>query len=171
MSGIMSGAQIVLKVLSTALSSTLGLGTADDPIIRDYTQNLSNGTGANQASNQWHDQRTLGVSATENLDLSGVLVNAFGVVLIFTKIKALIIHAATTNTNDVLVGGAGANAWLGGFVGTGDVVKVKPGGTFVNIAPDVNGMAVVAATGDLLKIANSAGGSSVVYDVIIIGTD
>lgn len=171
MSGTMSGAQIVVKVLSTALSSVLGLGTADDPVSKDYTQNLSNGTGANQASQQWHDQRTLTASSTENLDLAGVLVNAFGVVVTFTKIKALIIHASAANTNDVLVGGAASNAWVGWVNDVTDIVKVKPGGTLVWIAPDVNGGAVVTGTGDLLKVANSSSGTSVVYDVIVIGCD
>ncbi len=171
MSGVMQGARVGCPVSSIALSSVLGLGGAQDAIALDYSQAFSNGTGAGQASAHWHDQRTLAASATENLDLAGVLTNAFGGVLTFTKIKALVIHAAAGNTNDVLVGGAGSNAWVGAFGTTTDVVKVKPGGTLVLIAPDVNGMAVVATTGDLLKIANSSSGTGVTYDVIVIGTD
>jgi hypothetical protein len=71
----------------------------------------------------------------------------------------------------VLVGGAASNAWLGWVGDVTDVVKVKPGGSFVWIAPDVNGGAVVAATGDFLKVANSSSGTSITYDVIIIGVD
>jgi hypothetical protein len=34
----------------------------------------------------------------------------------------------------------------------------------------VSGWTVTAATGDLLKILNSSSGSSVVYDIVVIGT-
>lgn len=157
--------------LSASGSKVLGLGTATDPLISDYSVFLGSGTGANQASNMFHDQRTLTASSTENLDLAGVLTNGFGVTLTFTKIKAIIIHAASTNTNDVLVGGAASNAWVGWVGDATDIVKVKPGGTLIWIAPDVNGGAVVASTGDLLKVANSSSGTSVVYDVVILGID
>ena len=50
-----------------------------------------------------------------------------------------------------------------------DKISVRPGGAFILIAPDATGYAVTAATGDLLKIANSAGTTSVTYDIIIIG--
>ena len=36
-----------------------------------------------------------------------------------------------------------------------DIVSVKPGGTFIWIAPDINGGAVTAGTGDLLKVAKT----------------
>lgn len=170
MSGTMSGAQLILKINSTLLNP-LNLNTADDPVAKDYTQNLSNGTGANQASQQWHDQRTLAASASETLDLAGVLTNAFGQTVTFAKIKAMIIHAAPANTNDVLVGGAASNAWLGWVGDVTDIVKVKPGGTLIWVAPDVNGGAVVSGTGDILKVANSSSGTGIVYDIILIGTD
>lgn len=170
MSGVMNGTQIVLKVISTAISNVLGLGTADDPVSKDYTQLLSNGTGANQVSQQWHDQRTLGASASENIDIqAGTFKNAFGVAIAFTKIKAMIIKAAAGNTNDVIVGAQGANAWLGMLGQTTATIKVKPGGVFAWIAPDVNGGAVAA--GDLLKILNGGAGTGVTYDITIIGTD
>jgi hypothetical protein len=48
---------------------------------------------------------------------------------------------------------------------------VKPGGMLVMTAPDATGLAVTAGTGDKLKLANSAGSTSVTYDVIILGTE
>ncbi len=50
-----------------------------------------------------------------------------------------------------------------------DTVKVKPGGAIALVAPDATGYAVTAGTADQLKVANSAGGTSVTYDIIIIG--
>lgn len=168
-SGVLS-TQLQLRINAVG-SKAVGIGTATDPNVLDYSIALSSGTGANQASNTFHDQRTITASSSESLDLAGTLTNAFGVTLTFTKIKAVIIHAAAANVNDVLVGGAASNAWLGWVGDVTDVVKVKPGGTLVWIAPDVNGGAVVASTGDLLKVANSSSGTSIVYDITIIGVD
>jgi hypothetical protein len=162
--------QLILKINATG-TIALDLDTPDDPLVKDYTQLLSSGTGLNQASNMFHDQRTLTASSTENLDLSGVLTNAFGVVLTFTKIKVLFVKAAVANTNDVLLGN-GTNPFIGPFGAAGaSVVTVKPGGIALFIAPDANGYAVTAATGDILKVANSAAGTSVTYDIVILGTD
>lgn len=162
--------QILLKIAATG-TFALDLDTADDPLVKDYTQLLSSGTGANQASNMFHDQRTITASSSENLDLAGVLTNAFGVVLTFTKIKVLFVKAAAANVNDVLLGN-GSNPFIGPFGAAGaSVVTVKPGGIALFIAPDANGYAVTAATGDILKVANSGAGTSVIYDIVILGTD
>ena len=169
MSGALT-AQLLLKLSATG-SKALDLDTATDPLAVDYSQLFSSGTGANQASNLFHDSRTLAASASETLDLAGVLANAFGVTLTFTKIKALIVHAASGNTNDVVVGGAATNAWVGMFSDATDKVTVKPGGTLVWIAPDANGGAVVASTGDSLQVANGGAGTGVTYDIIVIGVD
>src|SRR3954465_110978 len=106
MSGTIDHGSLIIKIDSKGLA-VFGLATADDPVQKDYSQLFSNGVGANQASNQWHSlARTLGASASEDLDLAGVLTNAFGAVLTFTKIKAIVIRAAVGNTNDVVVGNA-----------------------------------------------------------------
>ena len=151
------------------LTSALDLSTPTDELARDYTINLGDGNGANQANQVFHDQRTLAASATEELDLAGVLANPLGQTITFTKIKALLIRAAATNVNDVLIGGAASNAFASPFGDATDVVKVRPGGTLLLVAPDSNGYAVTAGTGDKLKVANSAAGSGVTYDVVLIG--
>ena len=135
----------------------------------NVANSFADGTGADQAQKLWTDQRTLGVSATEDLDLSGGVVDVFGTSLAFTKVKALVIKAAAGNTNDVVVGGAASNGLVTFFGAATDKVKVKPGGTLVLIAPDANGYAVTAATGDLLRVGNSAAGTSVTYDITVIG--
>lgn len=168
MSGTIDHANLLVKLNSQAIK-TFGLATADDPVIKDYSQLLGNGTGANQASQQWHSLgRVLTAAASETLALTGSLTNAFGVVLTFTAIKMLIIRALAANTNDVVLGANGANQWVGMFVGTADSVKVKPGGTLIWVAPAAGG-AVVAS--DVIKVTNSAGGTSVTYDIFLLGTD
>lgn len=130
--------------------------------------NLLNGVGAGKAEAIYHDQRTLGASANEELDLNAVLTNVYGTTLTFTKIKAVVVFAAVGNTNNVVVGGAAANAFLMFSDGT-DKVPIKPGGMIFLYDPTADGMTVTPATGDLLKIENSAGGTPVTYDIIIIG--
>lgn len=161
---------LTLKVLSK-LTNALDLSSPLDELSKDYSVTLGSGNGANQGNSHFHDTRTLAASATEELDLAGGLTGPFGATVTFTKVKALIIRAASGNVNDVLIGGAAVNAWVAPFGDATDVVKVKPGGTLVLIAPDANGYAVTAGTGDKLKVANSAAGTSVTYDVIVIGVE
>ena len=161
-----------IKLVFNALGELgVGLSTITDPLDRDFTHLLSSGTGANQASNLYHAERTLTASATENLDLAGSLTNGFGVTLTFTAIKAVLIRAKSTNTNNVQVGGAASNAWATWVADSSDIVSVKPGGTLLIVAPDATGFAVTAATGDILKVANSAGSTSVIYEIIILGVE
>lgn len=152
------------------LTSVLDLVTAQAPLSYTHSHDLANGSGANQADKIFTDSRQLAASATENIDLAGVLVDALGATLAFTKIKALLIRAKSTNVNDVLVGGAATNGFIAWVGAATDVVKVKPNGMLLVTAPDVNGLAVTAGTADLLKIANSGAGSAVDYDIVVIGT-
>lgn len=152
------------------IKSAGDLSFALDRFEKNYIKALTDGTGADQAKNHWHDQRTLGASASENLDLAGGLTNLLGDVLTFTKIKAIFIFAAVANTNDVVIGNAAANAWVGPFGAATHTLAIKPGGTLLLTAPDVNGYAVTAGTGDQLKVLNGGAGTGVTYDIILVGT-
>ena len=159
-----------LKAALTAVyQGSPDVGTLKQEITYSASASLSNGTGANQANALWADTRTLSASATENLDLAGVLTDAFGSTLTFTKIKALLIEADDANVNDVVIGGAASNAWLALFGDATDTLKIKPGGFILIVAPDANGLAVTASTGDILKVANGGGGSGVTYTINIVG--
>lgn len=154
------------------LTTALDLASGSVPLLKTYAATLQSGTGAGQADKIFHDQRTLAASASEDLDLAGVLTDAFGASLTFVKVKALIISAAAGNTNNVLVGGVAAGLSSIITPQTTGVVVVRPGATFAVLAgaADATGYAVTATTADLLHVANSAAGTSVTYDVIIIGT-
>jgi len=163
-------AQALLKVgLSAVLSSTVDIGTVEHAIEYGPNWPFSDGTGANQIQQVFSDTRTLSASATENIDLAGGLTNAFGVAITFTKIKAIVIRAAAGNTNNVQVGGAASNGFTAPFVDATDKLSIKPGGVVVLAAPDANGFAVTAGTGNILLVANSAGSTGVTYDILILG--
>lgn len=160
-------AQIRASITAT-LTGSGDLGTPSVPLAITESQTWSSGTGADQADLVFADTRTLAASATEDLDLAGVLTNPLNATLTLAKVKAILVRAAEGNTNNVVVGGASANGLLGVFGDATDTIVVKPGGVFLWVAPGT-GASVTAATGDLLKIANSGAGTGVTYDILILG--
>jgi hypothetical protein len=155
--------------LNTQLSNVLDLGTVQLPQSLAQQYNWANGVAINTADRVFADTRTLTASSSEDLDLAGVLADGMGNTLTFARVKALLIRAAAANSNNVIVGNAASNgfiSWVGGAVHT---VTVRPGGLMLLAAPDATAYAVTAATADLLHVANSGAGTSVTYDVIIIG--
>lgn len=131
--------------------------------------NFSDGTGADQAKAVFTDTRTLSASATEDLDLAGVLTDAFGSTITAAKVKAIMITAAAGNTNNVQVTRPASNG-VPLFMAAGDGVALTPGAGFSAVFPDANGVAVTAGTGDLITVTNSAGSTSVTYTVAILFT-
>ena len=162
------------------IEETIDGGSRSAALARKYLASLDPGTLAGQGDRVFWDTRTLAASATENLDLAGgALLDPFGNVLTFARIKGLVVAAAgvvgppaVPNVNDVLVGGDVVNTFFGMFGAETDAVRIRPGTTFAMICDeaDVTGYVVTPATGDLLKLTNGGAGTSVTFDVIIIGT-
>lgn len=147
----------------------LDLGKATLPITAETKIVLTDGTASHQGREIFSDTRTIAASASEEHDLAGGLVDAYGATITFATIKAIYIKAADTNTNDVIVGAAASNAFFGPFDAADNTVKVRPGGAMMLVAPKT-GWTVTPSTADLLKIANGGSGTEVVYDIVIIGT-
>lgn len=169
MSGVIDHANIFLK-LDVLQLSALDLASATFPLQLDWSAYLANGTASGQASQVWSDTRSLAGSATENLDLAGSLTNAFGTTLTFTKIKAIVVRASSSNnaSNAVRVQ-RGASNGVPVFLAASDGLDLNAGGVFLFYDPA--GVTVTAGTGDILTITNSAGTNTVSYDIVIIGTD
>jgi hypothetical protein len=151
-------------------TGVLDLSTVSQPLAYQVAQAFATGTGANQATKLFTDTRTLAASTAEDLDLAGVLVDAFGATLTFASVRGLIIAAAPTNVNNVIVGNAASNGFISWVGGATHTITVRPGGVFALLTPDAAGYAVTAATADLLHVANGGAGTSVNYDVVILGT-
>jgi hypothetical protein len=143
------------------------ISAPNQPIDFKALLSFLTGSGSGLASKVFADTRTLAASATENLDLSGSLTDAFGAVLAFTKVKAILVKAHVTNVNAVVLGGAGSNPFVGPWGATG-TQTVQPGG--VAFYADPVGFDVTPATGDLLKVLNGGSGTGVDYDVVIVGS-
>jgi hypothetical protein len=150
------------------LTGSNDFATPNYELPRGYDTELLSGTGANQVDKIFADQRSLATGATEDLDLVGTaLTDPFGVAVSFTKVKGIFIKAADTNTTDLTIGN-GTNPFVGWFGAGAHTLKVPPGGIVFLSAP-VNGLAPVASTGDILKVANAAGATAT-YNIVIIGT-
>jgi hypothetical protein len=152
-------------------TTTADFGTPEASLVKNYAISLASGTGAGQADKIFTDTRTLGASATEDLDLAGSLTDVFGAATTFAKVKAIVVGAASGNTNNVNVTRPASNG-VPLFLAAGDGVAVRPGGVVAVLcgSADTNGYAVTAGTGDLITITNSGGTTGVTYDIAIVGT-
>lgn len=160
----------VSLILSSVLTSPNGSASVSNNVIdRTLSQLFAPGTGAGQADQVYSETRTIAASGSAALDLAGVLLDAFGNALTFARIKALIVLASFANTNDVLIGGAASDAWFGCFGDATDIAKVRPGGMAVFMNVDATGWPVTPTTGDQLKLANSGSGTSVTFDLVLLG--
>lgn len=169
----LANTSLIAKIAST-VTSALDFGTASFPVDQGRVISLANGTGAGQADKFWSDQRTLTASSTEDLDLSGSsLLDPYGAAVVFARVKLVLVSAAAGNTNNVIVGANVVNGWatmIGPTGASGGTVTLRPGAFAAFGCTDATGWAVTAGTGDLLHVANSAGGTSVTYDIFIVGS-
>lgn len=160
--------EIRVKLTATESGANPLQAQTFSPTVERVIQ-LASGTAANQADIFWGDERTLAASATEDIDLSGTLIDAFGNVVAAVDVVAFLVVADNANTNDVVVSpGASAPAAILG--GTSPTVPVKPGGVFL-IAGGVAGgqFTVTPTTADIVTIANGGAGTPVTYKIAVIG--
>lgn len=160
----------VRLALQGAQTNTLDLGSSSARRTLESAVSLAAGTGAGQADLLFADTRTLAASATEDLDLAGALADAFGVAQVFARVKAIGVLAASGNTNLVQVTRPASNGFPL-FMAASDGIALRPGMMLALAAgsADATGVVVTAGTGDLLTFTNSAGSTSVTYDIVVIG--
>lgn len=163
----LSGKLVASAVLE--LTNPQDLGTGRFPLELTKRIAIANGVGANQSDRLFTDTRTVAASGTDSLDLAGVLTDPFGATFTLAKLKGVFVFAASANSNNVVVTRPATNG-VPIFSAAGDALPVRPGGLFLWAAPDATGVAVTAGTGDLIDIVNSGAGTSVTYDIVILGT-
>jgi hypothetical protein len=158
--------------VNASYSAALDLVTASAPLLKLYRTLFGSGTAAGQADKVFSDTRTITASSNDDLDLAGVLTDAFGVAITFVKVKAIIVVAAAANVNNVVIGGGASNPVSTFMTGTTPAILVRPGAMFALVAgsADATGYGVTATTADILRITNGGAGTSVTYDIIVIGT-
>ncbi|MBC7149003.1 MAG: hypothetical protein H5U22_06450 [Rhizobium sp.] len=158
-----------IRISATATqTASADLGTPTFYAELAKTFQWASGVTANSADLLFSDERTLAASATEDLDLAGVLTDAFGATITMAEVVGVIVVADAANTNNVVLGDATSPVPL--FGGTNGTHAVKPGGVFVAIAPNASGLFTVGAgSTDDLKVANSSSGTSVTYKIMVFG--
>jgi len=165
MTGVTADIQISFK---GRLDGASDLGTPSAPVDFAKRIAISAGTDAlGKADILWADTRTLAASATENIDLVGVLAGLLGGTVTAAEITAILIQADKGNTNDVVAFGAASNPFNGPLSGTTPKLTVGPDD--IALITNKKGWPVTAGTGDIILVANSATGTPVTYTIIIVG--
>jgi len=154
--GIIQAAAFDLSAAQDNLSSAL------TPINTAFT----NGTGANKAGSQYHDNVTLAKSASTELNLTDdSLTDKFGEAITFTFVKAIFIR---NNSSDAtIIYGHSAATPLPIIETTGDGILIGPGGFDLKMFA---GTGYAAAGANLLKIEDDGtGAAGGTVDIFILG--
>ena len=160
-------AQVRLSI-AASLAGSNDLGTPKLK-IDDILESLELSPGTNttgKADVLFSDTRTLAASANEDIDLAGALSSAFGATITAAEVVLIFIRAADGNTNNVNVTRPASNG-VPIFLAAGDGRAVEPGEYF--LFQSRRGVGITGGTVDLINIANSAGSTSVTYDILVIG--
>lgn len=144
-----------------------GLGTPGILVNVEAQRDFSEGTASvDQTNVLYQATRTLAASTGEDLDVAGVLADALGTTIAAAEITGIYVEAHAANTNDVAVTRPASNG-VPLFALASGGVNVGPGDFF--LLTNRKGIAVTAATSDLIHVANAGSGTSVTYDIIILG--
>lgn len=157
----------ILLSISAALTGAAVAGNVPNfNAAIEKRMQLEPGTDAlGKADLMYAATRTILASGNDPLDLAGVLTGPLGgAAIAAAEVVAIYIEAAEGNINDVVAGG-GATPFVGPL-GAAGTYTLKPG-AYVLFA-DERGWPVVAATGDLLRLVNSAAGTPVTYTIIVL---
>ena len=164
-------ATLVAQIRANQTGSNDFGGPAFTPTVEQLIT-LADGTGAGQANILWADQRTVSSASNDDLDLAGVLTDAFGATVASAELVSLMVinapRSGNANTTNLTIGGA-TNPVIG-FVGgtTQTIGPIRPGGVLFLACGDAAGLGVVTAgTGDILRIANSSGAAAT-YQIAIV---
>lgn len=166
------------KTLTTNIAAQLSwtfdkLDVVSWRVTRDHNSVGTNMTWAsgvdeNEANAVWHKRGTIVDAATEDIDVAGLLEDAFGDVVTLVKVKAFQIVNLNTTDGENLIVGNGPNPFASWLSATNDAVVIGAGGTMLLANPSAAGYAVASGTGDILRL--TASGGDITYDLVIIGT-
>lgn len=159
-------AEILARIKINQTGSNDFGGPEFDAVIETLIQ-LTDGTTVNKADIAFADERTIASGATDTIDLAGVLTNAFGATITAAELVAVLIinkpRAGTpVNTTAITVGGGTNPVFANAFP------ALQPGAVLLIAAGDAAGIgAVVASTGDILRVVNGSGASAK-YQIAIL---
>lgn len=133
-------------------------------------QSLTNGTGAGQFDQLFHDQRTVAAASDDDMDLvSGTLVDMYGETFSIARVKAMVIQNLSTHADAALAVGGATNAWASWLDNAGDIVLVEPEGIFILYTKSAVGYPVTSGTADILRCSAIDASQGVTYDIALLG--
>lgn len=142
------------------------VSTSKDLVSQSGITSLGDGNGPGQVNQFWSDRRTIAPGGNDDLDLSGVLANWAGQLIALTALKVLVVINRSGDPATILtVGNTGGN-----FPPTPWQAPCGPGNHFT-VQETQAGIAVVAGTGDTLRITNNDGVNQASYDIYIAGVE
>lgn len=154
----------IAATVTQTSSLDIAAGSAPLAFLANYV--FSSGTSAYQGTTFTSDQRTLGAGAVDALDLAGGLVDIFGNVVTFTRIRAFLVETDVAAAGNLSVFSPGAGSFFG--PASGGEVLVRPSCVFICVAPNPDGWPVTPGSGDIFRLTNNAAGN-IIYNIIIIG--
>lgn len=156
-----------VRVAVTAnYQNTVGLAAGSASVDRSLIATLASGVGAAQGDKIF-TELAKSISGNYDVDLAGVLTDAYGALITFARVKLIAIFADPANVGNVVVGAAAATIFFGPWGANTHTCNVRPGGVLFFYAPDATAWPVGAGATDFLRIAPSAG--TVVFDWIVMG--
>lgn len=161
---------IVGSVSAPADFGPLVKGITFPPAAQQPWAAVTPGVGAGQCNLWYDDIRSLAASTTENLDLNGGgMVDAFGGAVNFARVNVFAMSSDPANLSDITVGNVTNGVVL--FLGAAaQSIVLRPGQCVLFTNLTATGWPITAATADLLKIANGAGGTAN-YSILLGGRD
>jgi hypothetical protein len=157
--------------LQADVIGTSPLGSLHQNINSQFPLYLTGGTGPGQVDTVYTGTVTIAASGSTTITLQGSVTDAFGTTLTFQHVKAILLTAASGNSNDCVFGPGASSGFTGPFSGTTPAVAVSPGETYLQTKGQASqvGWPVTGST-DVIKIANSGSGSSVSCSIVVVGT-
>lgn len=147
------------------------IGTNGFDSIQDVFQNGTGATAGN-ADLWWHDERSLGATTTDNLDLAGGLTHPVtGAAITFNRIKLILIDLDAPATGVFLRVGPGVtgatNPWIGPWAQVASNYITVYDTLYMSNKTDGWGT-ITAGSADTLSIYNSTA-SSILYRIFLLG--
>lgn len=149
----------------------LSLSNVNDSSSLNATVEMPDGVGAGQVNALWHDERELPATDEDDLDLTDLARNIFGgdVPSDFETIKLIqIVNLSTTAGDDLVIGAAPSDPFIGPLGGATDTVEC-PAGAPLTLAKPRDGWAVTSGA-KILRIANPTA-NPITYQIVILGNE
>lgn len=128
----------------------------------DIVKSLAHGTTLDKFDLGYIAERTVASGSNDDIDLAGVLASPLGTSFAAVELAGIVIvnkpldPSAAANTTNLTLGG-GSNPVLGLF----STMILRPGAMVSALAGDPGGLCVITpGTGDILRVANSAGATA-----------